>query len=232
MTYQKSTLLLLFVILTSCTAGEKKIVPTQTSGLFSVIPVEDQQAFIECGINGTLFNDLIKLSYRDFDQDFSGGWRAISENDGCENTALSLIEYYIIFHKHTSLNQLKTLRWHAGQLAANIGNYPYAVALFETNLIADEAALTDDEWLWQLYVKGSISFLKRDLNSLQEVRDQLAAIPVSEEEQEARRKFLRDNPSISMPDGFVESPQNLNVLDRLIECFDSNYEVAYQGDCR
>lgn len=86
--------------------------------------------------------------------------------------------------------------------------------------------------LWQLYVKGSISFLKRDLNSLQLVRDQLAAIPVTEEEQEARRKFLRENPSIRMPDGFVESPQNLDVLDRLIECFDSNYEVAYQGDCR
>ena len=231
MTKQITGLLLLLVFLTPCSAEGKNIVPAETSDLFSVIPVEDQNAFIQCDIDRTEFNILMKLPFRDFDQDFSGGWRAVSNMKGCENTAITLIEYYIIFHKHTSLSHLKTLRWHAGQLAANIGNYPYAVALFETNLKAEEADLTDDELLWQLYVRGSISFLERDLNSLKEVRKKLAAIPVSEKEKEARRKFLKDNPNVRMPDGFVEEPQNLNVLDRLIECFESDYKEAYKGNC-
>ena len=34
-----------------------------------------------------------------------------------------------------------------------------------------------------------------------------------------------------MPEGFVEQPMNLNVVDRLLSCFASDYGEAYAGSC-
>ena len=73
--------------------------------------------------------------------------------------------------------------------------------------------------------------LQRDRKVLAALRNELAALPVSEEEQAARRQFLEENPNVSMPESFVEEPQNLSVLDRLLRCFDSEYAAAYNGDC-
>ena len=34
-----------------------------------------------------------------------------------------------------------------------------------------------------------------------------------------------------MPQGFVEQPQNLGVVDRLLTCWDRPYAEAYSSQC-
>ncbi|MEQ8434624.1 MAG: hypothetical protein RIA71_10315, partial [Oceanicaulis sp.] len=115
------------------------------------------------------------------------------------------------------------LYWHEGQMRAFAGQTDRAAALFDQ-------ARSDDP-AWNLYVDASIAFLRRDRDALEAARATLARLRPSEAEQAARRRFLEENPSITMPDGFVEQPQNLSVVDRLRDCFASAYSQAYTGAC-
>lgn len=205
---------------------------TESVGIFSSLNNETVNTLSQCEVDAAEFERLMSLSYRDFDQDFSGGWRKVSSNEGCDKAGQLIIEHYILYSTKYLPGELKYLRWHAGQQAAEYGNYQSAIGYFKTTLKNTEVqALNESELLWQLYVQGSIAFLERDKDKLQGIHDQLAVIPVSDEEQAARRKFLEDNPHITMPDGFVEKPQNLSVLERLLECYEYEYKVAYHGNC-
>lgn len=199
-------------------------------GVFASLAPDRQQRFLACEVDAGELQRLLRLSYQQFDQDFSGGWRAVSDRDGCADVAQQVIEQYILFTRLTSASALQTLRFHAAQEAANRGEYAVAVAFMNATMPTGEQ-LSEDETLWKLYVQGSIAFLQRDRQQLQAVRDQLAAMPVSEEEKAARRKFLADNPRVSMPEGFVDEPQNLAVLDRFLRCYEAGYAEAYAGDC-
>ncbi len=196
---------------------------------FSSLNNSTQAVFQRCGIDNEELNRLLTLSYDDFDQNFDGGWRTLSFKDNCKPAAQKIIELYILFDNAINSNQLKLLRWHAGQLAADLGNYPLAIAFFNASIDNDgESAKSKKPW--NLYAKGSIAFLMRDKNALQQIRDELSVIPVSEDEKNARRQFLKENPNIQMPDGFIDKPQNLSVLDRLLRCFEQPYSAAYNVD--
>jgi len=84
---------------------------------------------------------------------------------------------------------------------------------------------------WNLYADATIAFLQQDKAALQKAHDTLAALPVSEEEKASRRQFLKDNPNVTLPDGFIDAPQNLSPVRDFLNCFDRPYAEAY-GQCK
>lgn len=181
--------------------------------------------FLRCGVDEDKFYELMALSYRKFDQDFEGGWRAIDYKEGCRDSAGRLLQSYLTISQERFESNKVTLMWHTGQMLAGSNNYDEAIHYFRQTY---KSAETQKEW--NLYVDGTLAFLKKDKDTLLRARDTLANMPVSEKIKEARRTFLKDNPNITMPEGFVDDPQNLSVMNNLITCFDEPYSIAY-GKC-
>lgn len=189
-----------------------------------------QDRFVECGVTDEEYDRLMTLPQKDFDQDFRGGWRAVSRQEDCNSVAGYLIEDYIQKHDIIPLSGNNILFWHAGQTHANSGNYERAIVFF-TDAYTPNLHPDEHGYEWGLYAEGTIAFLQDDLISLTAKRDTLAAIEVSEAAKQSRRKFLLDNPNITMPEGFIDEPQNLTPLNNLIACFGRPYEEAYHGKC-
>jgi len=196
------------------------------TGAYSLLGLTLQPEMQKCGVDQGEFDRLLALPQEGFDQDFTGGWRAISNKDGCNNAAAEMIKAYILYSVPHPPNNLSILRWHAGQTKAGAGEYDEAAALFAGTYKPD----TDPSPEWDLYVKATIAFLQNDLPALQIAHDTLAAFPVAEEVKSARRQFLKDNPNITMPDNFVDEPQNLSPVKNLLACFGKPYSEAY-GNC-
>lgn len=230
---RKSVAYWLCLILTCFTifmSVEAKQAESTAPKLFSSLSKTTQKILQSCDVGEGELNRLLALSYDGFDQDFDGGWRALSHKENCKLAAQKTVELYILFNNAINLNQLRLLRWHAGQIAADLNNYPMAIAFFKASIeTGSEAAKSKKPW--NLYARGSIAFLMRDKAALQQIRNELSTIPVSEAEKNSRREFLKSNPNIRMPDGFIDEPQNLSVLDRLLRCFEQPYEDAYSGKC-
>ena len=209
-------------------AASMLVLPSaQAQDPFDLLPEATRSALNACDVDTAEANALLALNPQQFDQDFSGGWRPLGDRD-CHEAAAGLILAYIHHTDYTlSEAHIRLMRWHAGQMIANAGDYAAAI-----DLLDDTYAPESDDPTWNLYVDATLAFLNRDRDSLLAVRDQLAATPVSEEEQAARRQFLRDNPRIRMPRGFVTEPDNLPVVNRLLDCFESDYQTAYMGECR
>lgn len=151
---------------------------------------------------------MLALDERAFDQDMTGGWRALS-NRGCELAAADLIRTYREAHGASRMTFLS--HWHEGQLRAEAGQTQAAIALFAR---ARKTPELDNGFGWNLYVDGSIAFLRRTRPALQAARDHLAALP----------------PPAGLP-ATVRWPMNLNVLDGLLRCFDKDYRTAYGVTC-
>lgn len=152
---------------------------------------------------------LLALDQKAFDQDLQGGWRVLTENPRCYVAAADLIRDYREAHDSTD----SILFWHEGQMRAFAGQSEAAIELFE------KSRHKEPDWTgWNLYVDGSVAFLRHDRSALQAARDKLAALPKPP-----------DWPPTG-PDGKpfnVPWPPNLNVLDGFIACFDQIYEKAY-----
>ena len=199
-------------------------------GVFALYDEARQAELRACGVDETALADLLALDMNAFDQDFSGGWRAIEYRDGCSVAAATVIEAYTLYSTpHAPQGSLVMLRWHAGQALANAGAYDQARAFFAGSY---QPGSDQGSAEWNLYVDGTLAFLDRDQGALMAARTVLAAMPVSAEERAARQAFLDDNPRISMPDGFVDEPSNLNVLDDFLACWDRSYADAYGPACR
>lgn len=72
---------------------------------------------------------------------------------------------------------------------------------------------------WNLYVDGTIAFLKRDWRAFTAAKRQLAAL--------SRPKDF----TMQGPDGKpmpIKWPLNLNVLEGLERCWAQSYKVAYE----
>lgn len=188
--------------------------PGETELAITSMPVADLEA---CGVDPTERTRLLGLSPQDFDQDMDGGWRAVVQRPGCELAAASLLETYITDNGIEPDDGV--MHWHLGQLLALSGDGDAAIPWLEATRRADLA--------WNLYVDGTIAFLDRDRSALSAATESLAATEVSEAEKASRRRFLADNPEITMPDGFVDEPANLRVLEGLLACFGEPYSVAY-----
>ena len=155
---------------------------------------------------------MLALDERAFDQNMTGGWRALS-NVGCEAAAADAIRDWRAAHPQSSSTFL--LNWHEGQMRANAGQTAEAIALFETSRKSIEQ---DAGFGWNLYVDGTIAFLKRDAAAFEAARAKLAALP----------RPAKFNPI--GPDGkplVIRWPLNLNVLEGFQRCWGQPYKQAY-----
>lgn len=102
--------------------------------------------------------------------------------------------------------------WHERQTRAIAGQTALAIELFE------KSHQRPDLFGWNLYVDGSIAFLRRDRKALQAARDELAALPQPD-----------DWPPLG-PDGKpakIAWPANLDFLNGFLRCWDLPYSAAY-----
>jgi hypothetical protein len=137
------------------------------------------------------------LDYEQFDQTEGSGFRALASL-GCAVQAERLIVAYVGQHaQHAS-----PLWWHAAQMAASAGDYPRASA----NARRSQAAAArpgDDPLMWDEYLQASIAFFDRDKTALRQHRDRIAATGL----------------------GFWGNRLNVNLLDTMLEEFDSGYDA-------
>jgi hypothetical protein len=156
----------------------------------------------------------LAMSRDAFDQDANGGWRALSKVPGCEVAAAELIAAYRAAHPQSPSG----LYWHEGQVRANIGDYERAAALFGQSKGQDVA--------WNLYVDGSIAFLRKDRPGMDRALHDLAAIP--------QPPWFADTAADVLKRMGVKItwPENLPVLEKLSLCFDKTYLEAYGGGCQ
>jgi len=159
---------------------------------------------------------MLALDRDAFDQDMQGGWRILARREGCEEAAAELIrEWRTEKRDHTPI-----LYWHEGQMRAFAGQDQQAVDLFA---LTYRPARSDTAFGWNHYVDGSIAFLERDLEGLQEAIGRLRSV---------------ERPDVTMtgPDGSpvkIDWPPNLRVLEAFERCWDRGYAQAYgNSDCR
>ena len=183
---------------------------------------ERAAGLVECGVDELRLTEILALDQQAFDQNHAGGGRWLQNFEDCEAAAADLIA---VWREHSgNLTEPTIIDWHEGQMRAQAGQTQKAIELFDRS--------RSDSPAWNLYVDASIAFLQQDKPRLQQARDELAQLKPSKEEMDARRQFLADNPQITMPEGFVEQPQNLSVVDRLLTCFGQPYSDAYSGRCK
>jgi hypothetical protein len=158
---------------------------------------------------------LMALDEDSFDQNPKGGWRSLSDRK-CYAEAADLVRAY---REAKRRKRPSILFWHEGQLRALLGQTDAAVALFD----AAREPPANDEIGWNIYVDGSIAFLKHDRAGLQKARDTLAKLPRPKGRGSGRFKAKQ----ITLP-----WPPNLDVLDGFLKCFTRSYAEAYgSGAC-
>jgi hypothetical protein len=158
----------------------------------------------------------LKLAPAAFDQDPKGGWRPLGARPECGSAAADLVAAYRKAHWATlTPSELHLSFWHEGQLRAMAGQSARAVPLLMAGVDPESGFGFED------YAVGTIAFLDRDLAGLKTARARLAALPppVDFEQTKARTK-VRSGLDLHWP-------LNLDVLDRLIACFDEPYATAY-----
>jgi hypothetical protein len=166
---------------------------------------------------------LLALSYDRFDQDLNGGWRYVSNGEGCGLVAADLIAAYrdVNAPKLTPYN-VKLLNWHEAQLRASAGQVAESISLFERTFDPHPG-----QTAWNDYVRATLAFMRGDRPALLAARDSLARTPKPEGFEEMRRQFREKFGSE------FRWPANLDVVDGLIACFGKPYREAYSGEaCR
>jgi hypothetical protein len=156
---------------------------------------------------------MMALDERGFDQTMSGGWRTLADA-GCDAQAADLIADWRSNHP-ANPRTAGLLQWHEGQLRANAGQTARAIMLFEA---ARKPAEEDAGFGWNLYVDGSVAFLRRDLVGLDAARAKLAALP--------RPAGYAPIGADGKPRAYAW-PMNLNILDGFVACWNRPYKQAY-----
>jgi hypothetical protein len=169
-----------------------------------------------CAVDRTA---ALALDVQAFDQGPSG-WRSLAR-PGCFLAAADLIAAWRAGNPGHSL----MLRWHEGQMRAAGGAYAEAIPLFDSARwqgLGDAGVDTG----WNLYVDATIAFLRRDRAALATARAALAALPLPTDQPTAAA-FVRTMPPPA------RWPDNLDVVDGLVTCFDRSYADAMSDQsCR
>jgi hypothetical protein len=170
-------------------------------------PVPLAQSPKDCSLKPDQLDALLALPFMSFDQDHSGGWRALA-NRGCRLAAAMLIDTYIVDERaEMNTSQREDLYFHAGQLYAMVDLRQLAVRRVLRSLNLHEPP--DADLAWNTYVLATAAFLRGDRDELAHQRNLLAAA-----------KSTRENKI------------NLGVIDGLAKCFDKGYNDAYSTGCR
>ena len=122
-----------------------------------------------------------------FDQDQSSPWRK-EARAGHYETAARLIDDWISSNEIHDRNDMSILVWHAGQMYAFAGQTDKAISRMRKSFNADEP--------WNLYVKGTIAFLRGDQQGLEAI---INTGKVGEQNLKVL-KDLAENPSKSYKD--------------------------------
>jgi hypothetical protein len=193
---------------------------------FDKLSVKNQSILKSCDVSEEKFNMIMSLDFQSFDQNMNGGWREVANQENCNMASSILIGTYLARSKIYYEIYRSSLRWHMGQMLAYENKYEEAIPYFENTYHANEARTSP----WNLYVDGTIAFLKKDKALLRSKRDLLAKSPVSESMKKSRQKYIDDNPEVKMYEGYVDEPMNMPVMNDLLACFDQPYSKAY-GNC-
>lgn len=160
---------------------------------------------------------LLSLPYEQFDQDLTGGWRAL-QYKGCTNAAAEILRRYRNEHQPLIDDARSLLAWHEGQLVAQMGDYPRAIPLLLAGVPVDDTSGFAD------YALGTVAFLRRDKAELLTARARLAGLPKPANWAEQVTVAVEGKEATFT----TPWPMNLNVLDGLIACFDQPYAQAYR----
>jgi hypothetical protein len=156
-----------------------------------------------------------------FDQT-EAGWRHLARAE-CYAAAAEAINAYRAHHG-ASLDpaRLSGLEWHEGQMYAHIGRYDAAREMFAATYDTHQ-----ENPSMLAKIDANIAFLDRDYSALLEARERLASIPKPEGFEAAAADYAERFPDHEP----LEWPLNLDIVDRFIRCFESDYATAYRGRC-
>jgi len=159
---------------------------------------------IDCSYNLT---KQLALSMNDFDQNYKGGWRVLSDK-GCFSEAADLIALY----REENLKP-NSLLFHEAQMRASAGDYTTASQLMTEEIKQDKDS-KQDHFGASYYLDATLAFFLRDREAL------IAA-----------RKALENHPK---PEGFVLTDRLGNVVDRpwppnlnVVKCLEARFDLPY-----
>ncbi|WP_243692171.1 hypothetical protein [Caulobacter sp. BK020] len=160
---------------------------------------------------------MLAMDLDRFDQDASG-WRTVGQAPGCFLAGAGLIADYRKAHPNLPLSQADGLRWHEGQLRAMGGDSQAAIPLLAN-------ANHDGDATNQAYAEATIAFLRHDRPALIAARQKLSGLPQPADFQAGAAAYK------AQTGRELSWPPNLDVVDRLLACFDRPYVEAYGGAC-
>jgi hypothetical protein len=152
---------------------------------------------------------MLNMAPEEFDQG-AQGWRALATKMGCDAQTANLIAEYRGRHwGQLKQHELHISYWHEGQARAMAGESQGAIPLLLAGINPSSDFGFSD------YALATVAFLHHDLDGLKAARARLAVLP--------RPSWLP-----------IEEkwPQNLDVVDGLLACFEKPYREAYSGPCR
>lgn len=157
-----------------------------------------------------------------FDQIEGQGWRPLYDAQ-CFIEAAELLRDWQARHGNDldltnprERNLAEVLVWHEAQMWAFGGQNDIALPMFAASYreVRGQAGKS-----WNLYVDGTLAFLRRDRPALVDAIAELATIPKPPGWDNA---VGQDGRPVSLP-----WPQNLDVLQGLLRCWDQPYASAY-----
>jgi hypothetical protein len=174
----------------------------------SVMPgrVQAAPSKIPCAVDR---DRLLALDQQTFDQ-APTGWRELAEA-GCYLEAADIIRDW----RKLNATSATILPWHEGQMRANANHYRDAILLFNESRKKPSEEMAE---AWNIYVDGSIAFLRADRPAFRRARARLArtARPIEFNPVDSSGKPLD-----------LPWPPNLAVLDSLLHCWGLPYQKAY-----
>lgn len=182
-------------------------------------PSADAPARPECAYDREA---VLALDPVAFDQTEGKGWRPLYDAH-CFTEAAELLRDWRAKHAsdlapNTPDNGMMRhiLTWHEAQMWAFGGRNELALPIFDSTYRQGE---TISDAAWNRYVDGTLAFLRRDRPRLEAAITELAAIPAPPN---WGHSVGVDGKPISMA-----WPQNLDVLQGLLRCWEQPYAVAY-----
>ena len=167
---------------------------------------------------------MLALDVMTFDQTEGKGWRKLDDAD-CFVEAAELLHDWQARHRGNAATPIErymmsdALPWHEAQNWAWAGRTDLALPLFESTRKLGDSSNAEE---WNLYIDGTLAFLRHDRPALEAAIAKMAAIPAPPGWGNARGVDGKPNSMLW--------PQNLGALQNLARCWGQPYLVAYE--CR